>query len=183
MYRTLLQNISIADLVAQGPTINEAEYKRTLTNLIMQFRKVCNHPELFDRADVVAPFSFAKFGRSGPLNREGDFVVQAYSTRNPIEYNVPRVFYLDGGLVEVPREDYASSLQPKHSVLHRLMNIWTPEHMLQSLQDATSSSHSFLRFADVSPQDAHNLFLASPFRRALLALQAKATHREQDAYK
>lgn len=183
MYRTLLQNISIADLVAQGPMINEAEYKRTLTNLIMQFRKVCNHPELFDRADVVAPFSFAKFGRSGPFNREGDFVVQSYSTRNPIEYNIPRFFYLDGGLVQVPHEDYASPLQPDNGVLHKLMNIWTPEHILQSLQDTTSSSHSFLRFAHTSPQDAHDLFLATPFRRRLLAIQAEVAHLEQDAYK
>lgn len=182
MYRTLLQNISIADLVAQGPIINEAEYKRTLTNLIMQFRKVCNHPELFDRADVVAPFSFAKFGRSGPFNREGDFVVQSYSTRNPIEYNIPRVFCLDGGLVDVPHEDYTSPLQRDNSVLHKLMNIWTAEHILESLQDASSSSYSFLRFADSSPQDAHDLFLASPFRRRLLALQAEAIHLEQDAY-
>lgn len=182
MYRTLLQNISIADLVAQGPTINEAEYKRTLTNLIMQFRKVCNHPELFDRADVVAPFSFAKFGRSGPLNREGDFVVQAYSTHNPIEYNIPRAFYLDGGLVDVPHEEYVSPFQPENSVLHKLMNIWTPEHILQSFEDSSSSSYSFLRFADSSPQDAHNLFVAPPFRRRLLALQTEAIRREQDAY-
>jgi DNA helicase INO80 len=29
-----------------------------LMNLVMQFRKVCNHPELFERKDVRTPFLF-----------------------------------------------------------------------------------------------------------------------------
>lgn len=35
-----------------------------LMNLIVQFRKVCNHPELFGRADVVTPFAFIDFDLS-----------------------------------------------------------------------------------------------------------------------
>lgn len=64
-------------------------------NLVMQFRKVCNHPELFERADVRAPFSFAKFAGTSNLLREGDFVEVPYSTRNPIELQTPRLFYED----------------------------------------------------------------------------------------
>lgn len=64
-------------------------------NLVMQFRKVCNHPELFERADVRAPFSFAQFAGTSNLLREGDFVEVPYSTRNPIELQTPRLFYED----------------------------------------------------------------------------------------
>jgi hypothetical protein len=89
---------------------------------------VCNHPELFERADVVAPFSFAQFGQSGPLNREGDFINLPYSTRNPIEYTIPRLFYQDGGLLDVANEN-SRGLSP----LSRLMNIWSTDWMHHSL--------------------------------------------------
>ena len=106
MYNTLKTNISLADLMARASSLSadDGAVKR-LMNLIMQFRKVCNHPELFERADVVAPFSFSEFGRPGPLNREGDFVQLPYSTRNPIEYTIPTLFLQDGGLLDVPQED------------------------------------------------------------------------------
>ena len=89
LYKALLANVSVQDLLEKAANLGDADSARSLMNLVMQFRKVCNHPELFERADVVAPFSFSEFGRSGPLNREGDFVVAPYSTRNPIEYGVP----------------------------------------------------------------------------------------------
>ena len=69
-----MANVSVQDLLEKAANLGDADSARSLMNLVMQFRKVCNHPELFERADVVAPFSFSDFGRSGPLNREGDFV-------------------------------------------------------------------------------------------------------------
>ena len=30
----------------------------SLMNLVMQFRKVCNHPELFERRPCRSPFTF-----------------------------------------------------------------------------------------------------------------------------
>src|SRR5271168_352423 len=110
-------NVPVTDLLEKAANIGDVDSARSLMNLVMQFRKVgthffevskrkaidtwnfkvCNHPELFERADVVAPFSFCKFGRSGPLMREGDSVLPPYSTRSPIEFSVPTLLYLDGG--------------------------------------------------------------------------------------
>jgi DNA helicase INO80 len=203
MYRTLLSNISVADLLAQAANLSDAGAQRTLMNLVMQFRKVCNHPELFERADVVSPFAFARFGRSGPLNREGDFVIAPYSTRNPIEYSVPELFVTGGGFVAEPQEDYVSVLQPENSVLRKLMNIWTPDHIMRSMREegghifllarvfigadaflsgAASSAFSFLRFIDTTPKEAYALHRAPLIRRRLLGLEDEARHIDSDSF-
>ncbi|EEB87761.1 hypothetical protein MPER_14757, partial [Moniliophthora perniciosa FA553] len=96
LYKALLANVSVADLLEKAANIGDVESARSLMNLVMQFRKVCNHPELFERADVVAPFSFAHYGRPGP--REGDFVNLPYSTQNPISFAIPEHMYQDGGI-------------------------------------------------------------------------------------
>jgi DNA helicase INO80 len=95
--------------------------------------QVCNHPELFERADVVAPFSFTQFGRSGPLMREGDFMSLSYSSRNPIEYTIPEIFYHNGGLLNVPSE--TSTAISQTSCLTKLMNIWSTDWIHRSLYD------------------------------------------------
>src|SRR5437762_1067220 len=70
----------------------------TLMNLVMQFRKVCNHPELFERADVIAPFSFCKYSLTWMISREGDNLYLPYSTKNLIKYEIPKTVYRHGGI-------------------------------------------------------------------------------------
>ena len=101
---------------------------------LMHFQ-VCNHPELFERADIVAPYSFSEFGRSGPLNRQGDFLLVPYSTRNPIEYPIPELLYLDGGLKGVPYDGPGMAIQQSEGVLHKLLNIWKTDWIQRSLSD------------------------------------------------
>jgi chromatin-remodeling ATPase INO80 len=98
--------------------------------------QVCNHPELFERADIVAPYSFSDFGRSGPLNRQGYFIMLPYSSRNPIEYSIPELLYLDGGLKnDGPYDGPGVAVQHDQGVLHKLMNIWTTDWIQHSLVD------------------------------------------------
>lgn len=126
-----MANVSVADLLEKAANIGDADSARSLMNLVMQFRKVCNHPELFERADVVAPFSFSAFGQTGPMNREGDFVQLPYSTRNPIELSIPKLLYQDGGLANIPQEN--SPLRPDDEVVSKLMNIWSTDSIHRSL--------------------------------------------------
>ncbi|CAE6436278.1 unnamed protein product [Rhizoctonia solani] len=102
LYRGLRANVSIAELLERANNLGDADSARSLMNLVMQFRKVCNHPELFERADVVAPFTFTAFGRSGNLAREGDLLYCPDSASNPIKFWLPRVFERDGGLIHLP---------------------------------------------------------------------------------
>lgn len=178
LYRGLLSNVSVAELLEKAANANDADNARSLMNLVMQFRKVCNHPELFERADVVAPYSFALFGQSGPLNREGDFIFAPYSTRNPIQYTIPELFYLDGGLREVPTESALAKTGP--GVLASLMNIWSPDVIHKSLQSEVNSTWGFLRFTSTSPSEAHTIFASSLIRRRLLAIEQTKSW-EEDA--
>ncbi|XP_016960527.1 chromatin-remodeling ATPase INO80 [Drosophila biarmipes] len=59
LYRALKQKIRIEDLLhlASGNTnTSSSSSASNLMNLVMQFRKVCNHPELFERRDAKSPF-------------------------------------------------------------------------------------------------------------------------------
>ncbi|KAI0735329.1 SNF2 family N-terminal domain-containing protein [Earliella scabrosa] len=168
LYKALLANVSVQDLLEKAANLGDADSARSLMNLVMQFRKVCNHPELFERADVVAPFSFSEFGRSGPLNREGDFVQLPYSTRNPIEYTIPTLFLQDGGLVNVPQEN--SLMRTGDGPLARMMNIWSTDAIYRSLQE-DSSAFAFLKFVDIAPGEVHAFHSLPTFARQIRALQ------------
>ena len=150
---------------------------------------MCNHPELFERADVVAPFSFSRFGQSGPLIREGDLVSLSYSTRNPIELSIPRLLYEEGGLLDVPSEH--SRATSRSGCLPSLFNIWSTDWLQHSLYEegktfryvynfrqldvaAESSTFAFLRLLDMSPSNAHALHAAPLICRRLLATQEEA---------
>ncbi|MCO5569466.1 hypothetical protein L7F22_023178 [Adiantum nelumboides] len=71
----LRSHVSVTELMDKAQNLNDEAGLKSLMNLVMQFRKVCNHPELFERADVEAPLAFANFAKSGSLAREGDFFV------------------------------------------------------------------------------------------------------------
>ena len=112
-------------------------------NLVMQFRKVCNHPELFERADVVAPFSFTEYGRAASIAREGSFVTLHYSSRSPVEFSIPELFYLDGGLLHVTYEK--SRPTPNKGVMRNLLSIWSTDYVQRSIEEDGNVPFSCLR--------------------------------------
>ncbi|KAI0639257.1 SNF2 family N-terminal domain-containing protein [Trametes polyzona] len=181
LYKALLANVSVQDLLEKAANLGDADSARSLMNLVMQFRKVCNHPELFERADVVSPFSFSEFGRSGPLNREGDFVQLPYSTRNPIEYSLPKLFFEDGGFLDLPQED--SLQRTGNGPLARLMNIWSTDMIHRSLEEDEHSAFGFLKFIDLSPSEASAAHNTPTFSRQLKALQQAQRWSELEPYK
>ncbi|KAF9787052.1 DNA ATP-dependent helicase [Thelephora terrestris] len=179
LYKVLAANVSVADLLAKAANLGDADSARSLMNLVMQFRKVCNHPELFERADVVAPFSFSRFGRTLPNVREVEPVDLPNSSRNPIEFKVPELFWEYGGILSAPRE--GDELRSDSSCLTKLMNIWPTDWIHRSLQEE-HSSFSFLRFLDTTPHDAHKIHISPLIRRRLMALDDEARVAEHEPY-
>ena len=56
LYEALKHKISIDDLLySSTSTSAQSETTSSLMNLVMHFRKVCNHPELFERRDTRSP--------------------------------------------------------------------------------------------------------------------------------
>lgn len=62
LYMALKKKIRIEDLLqytdrgSEGQSVDKS-FTSNLMNLVMQFRKVCNHPDLFERRDAKSPYS------------------------------------------------------------------------------------------------------------------------------
>ncbi|OTA67076.1 hypothetical protein K449DRAFT_324846 [Hypoxylon sp. EC38] len=161
-YRNLRNQISIMDLIEKA-TLGDDQDSGTLMNLVMQFRKVCNHPDLFERADTTSPFFTGYFAETASFVREGNNVSVGYSTRNLIEYNLPRLVWTEGGrLHKAGKDNEKAGFRNKY--LNHLMNIWTPENILESTSG--NDAFSFLRFADASPEEAYKASHQGLFSRA-----------------
>jgi DNA helicase INO80 len=145
LYKVLAANVSVADLLAKAANLSDADSARSLMNLVMQFRKVCNHPELFERADVVAPFSFSRFGRTLPSSREVEPVDLPNSSRNPIEFKIPELLWEGGGLLDVPHE--GDELRGDSNCLAKLMNIWSTDWIHRSLQQGAAYPFMITRYS------------------------------------
>lgn len=65
----------------------DSDSEANLSNYVMEFRKICNHPNLFEEQDVEAPYSFYEPNIG---QRKGDICVSA---KNPIELVIPKVIY------------------------------------------------------------------------------------------
>ncbi|OLN96823.1 putative DNA helicase INO80 [Colletotrichum chlorophyti] len=163
IYSNLRNQISIMDLIEKATTGDDND-SGTLMNLVMQFRKVCNHPDLFERADTTSPFSFGYFAETASFVREGNDVPVGYSTRNLIEFELPRLIWRDGGrLYKCGRDNEKAGWRNKS--LHHMMNIFTPEHIRESLEG--SNNFSFLRFADSSAGEVYKASHQDIFTRAV----------------
>ncbi|KAI8597490.1 SNF2 family N-terminal domain-containing protein, partial [Dissophora ornata] len=150
LYRGLKEKISISELLEKASSLDDNDSVDSLMNLVMQFRKVCNHPELFERADVVSPLALCSFSQTPSIAREGNDLFVAYTTRSTISYSIPKRLYREGGLLQVPSEQSNAGADTKY--LDRLMNIWTPDYIAESMfEDQGLGAFSFLRFSDYSP--------------------------------
>ncbi|OZJ04308.1 hypothetical protein BZG36_03164 [Bifiguratus adelaidae] len=166
LYRSLKQKISVSEILEKAASLNDNESLDSLMNLVMQFRKVCNHPELFERAEVKSPFACADFGMTQSLARESDNITYYYSTRSMIQYNIPKLLYREGGLLDVPNEHSRAGFDTKY--LHNLMNIWSPDNIYESMyESAANSAFAFVPFADLTPSHARSAWSDSLISRAV----------------
>jgi DNA helicase INO80 len=161
MYSNLRNQISIMDLIEKA-TLGDDD-SASLMNLVMQFRKVCNHPDLFERADTSSPFSCGYFAETASFVREGTNVTVGYSTRSLVDYELPRLVWRDGGrLHKAGPDNLTAGFRNKY--LDQMMNIWTPENVRDSLSG--TDNFSWLRFADTSPQEVYQASHKDVFARA-----------------
>jgi len=172
-YSNLRSKISIMDLIEKA-TLGDDQDTATLMNLVMQFRKVCNHPDLFERADTASPFAMSYFAETASFLREGSFIQVGYSIRNPIQYDLPRILCNDVGRRDVagPNNTRAGFERAGYRTdsLGHMMRIWSPEYVQRSMED--DGAFSFLRFVDTSAGEACSWANFGPFERAL-KLKAK----------
>ncbi|XP_030626965.1 chromatin-remodeling ATPase INO80 [Chanos chanos] len=153
LYQALKNKISIEDLLQSSMGTAQQAHSTTssLMNLVMQFRKVCNHPDLFERQETRSPFhmSLRPFIMSKFLFRQG-LLCSSSQWRTK--------------LLQV----LLSPFSPHHiqqSLFHRK-------------SDNEGSCFSFLRFIDVSPAEMSNIMLQGTLVRWLaLFLSLKSAYR------
>ncbi|KAH0220293.1 SNF2 family DNA-dependent ATPase domain-containing protein, partial [Aureobasidium melanogenum] len=126
LYANLRNKISILDLIEKA-AVGDDQDTATLMNLVMQFRKVCNHPDLFERADTTSPLALSYWAETASFSREGSFVNLAYSVRSLIEYWLPKQLGTDGGRLDLAGPDNLRAGW-RNKWLKHMMSIWDPEH-------------------------------------------------------
>ena len=162
-YGNLRNRISIMDLIEKA-AIGDDQDTATLMNLVMQFRKVCNHPDLFERAETTSPLSLAHFAETASFLREGPNVNVGYSTRNLIEYDLPRLLCSPEACLDMPGPaNERAGFNTKY--LSQLMNIWTPENIQQGSKN--NGAFTWIRFADVSLGEAYSASHKGVVERAI----------------
>lgn len=167
-YESLRNRISFMDLVEKA-TVGDDQDTATLMNLVMQFRKVCNHPDLFERTETTSPLSLVHFAETASFLREGHHVNVRYSTRNMIEYDLPRLLCTPEALLGVagPGNEKAG-FSTKY--LSHLMNVWSADNIRNSCEN--DQAFTWLRFADVSPREA---FIAAHLGLAERSINPKSS--------
>ena len=179
LYDSIKRKISVEDLLGASlsSSSNSKQVHGDLMNLVMQFRKVCNHPDLFKRRDVISPFMF-EAPRWSPIERSRPKDVDvAYCSTNAITIEIPRLVFHE---LMQQRADHGSIghvdwLCQTHGVL-------TPHHIYRSLFPATGdgervvhhdSMFSILRFAGLSAALVSQHTQSGPVEGALLLLLAQ----------
>lgn len=138
LYSALKKKIRIEDLlhytVGGGDAApNDKNFTSNLMNLVMQFRKVCNHPELFERRDAKSPLF---------INTEC--------------YQMPVLLYTEGLLhLSLPSKNhilfnklFIFAVEHIHRSLH------------DRDDDSFGSFFSFTRLIHLSPMELNKIFVA-----------------------
>ncbi|KAF8330420.1 P-loop containing nucleoside triphosphate hydrolase protein [Cantharellus anzutake] len=171
LYRGLRANVSVQELLVKAAKHGDADSARSLMNLVMQFRKVCNHPDLFERADVTAPYAFCDFPKTVSLLREKDLLFYSNIAKSPISLSLPRIFYEDGLIHGIPGE---GSICYDTNRVQSLINIWRTDF----LADSANSGLSFLRLLRLSPGETHSFYRASLMCRAACTSATRVRYRD-----
>ncbi|WPH02045.1 Hypothetical protein R9X50_00490000 [Acrodontium crateriforme] len=162
-YTNLRNKISILDLIEKA-AVGDDQDTATLMNLVMQFRKVCNHPDLFERAEIKSPMSMSYYAETASFMREGQNLEVAYSARSLIQYWIPNMLAEDRGALDVagPHNSKAGWLK---KALCTDLSIWESQHIRGSEKDM--GAFSWLRFVDQSSTDVARFARKSFMQRAV----------------
>jgi DNA helicase INO80 len=166
LYKGLREKLSTADLLDRLTMLGEKESGDSLMNLVMQFRKVCNHPDLFERAPVDSPLVMFRSNADRILDHIRTGAIANWVNQpapNPIQLFVPRLVYEEVGLAGLGHDD------DRGHVIDHLLNIFHPLHVNDSLKDL-HSGFGFLRFSDLSPSEANRITKEGTFRRIVALL-------------
>lgn len=145
LYAKVKANVSIVELV-QSVGGNGADVDRNskLMNIVMQLRKVCNHPETFERRDPVAPFQFQR--RPPPFHDPTPPSVLTGGTASHAPLSVTLLTRSEL-VITAPRatREIWESLMLRHRMLASKYGIWNGEKLREHMFAKDNSSFGVVR--------------------------------------
>lgn len=167
-YRAIKDKISLSELFdSKRGSVNDIKIMN-LMNIVIQLRKVCNHPELFERNEGSSYLYFGEIPNSLLPAPFGELEDVYYSGgQNPITYKIPKLVY-----EEILRDLGRNTSSIQHGVsretFEKLFDIFSPENVCRSMfpkENSTSwgfnatGTFGFAHLFDLSPPEIS--FLAS----------------------
>ncbi|RXI04738.1 hypothetical protein DVH24_039012 [Malus domestica] len=175
-YQAIKNKISLAELFDSNHGHLSEKKILNLMNIVIQLRKVCNHPELFERNEGITYLYFSEIPNSLLAPPFGELEDVHYSGgQNPITYSIPKLFYQ-----EILRSSETFCSAVRHGVykesFEKYFNIFSPGNVYQStlLQEDSSSVGSgtfgFTRMMDLSPAEVAFLGTGSFMERLMFSI-------------
>ncbi|KAJ4896065.1 DNA helicase INO80 [Raphanus sativus] len=178
-YQAIKNKISLAELFDSNRGHFNEKKILNLMNIVIQLRKVCNHPELFERNEGSSYLYFGVMSNSLLPPPFGELEDVHYSGgQNPITYKIPKL--LEKEMLQ-NSETFCSSIGKglsRESFLKHF-NIFSPEYIHRStlpsdgsVDQAVSGSGAFgfSRLMDLSPSEVGYLALCSVMERLLFSI-------------
>jgi DNA helicase INO80 len=179
-YRAIKNKISVADLFGNGGQLNDKKVLN-LMNIVIQLRKVCNHPELFERNEGQSSVHFATVAHSLPPPPFGELEDVHYAGAcNPVLYKVPKLLFRDG-MRCLPTERSGSAQGLYEKWVKSCLSVFSPENVHSSSvglrnrsraneRSSCSGLFGFIRMLDLSAAETSFVARASILERCLFAL-------------
>ncbi|GAA0175321.1 hypothetical protein LIER_28512 [Lithospermum erythrorhizon] len=178
-YQAIKNKISLAELFdGKRGHLNDKKILN-LMNIVIQLRKVCNHPELFERNEGSSYFHFGKIPHSLSPPPFGELDDIYYSGgQNPITYEIPKLIYQD--ILQKPNM-HSSCVRTgvSRELFEKYFNIFSPENVYCSIfrreqvsDGCSMQSHTFdfARLVDLSSTEVGFLATGSFLERLFFSI-------------
>ncbi|KAJ4977855.1 hypothetical protein NE237_008635 [Protea cynaroides] len=179
-YQAIKNKISLAGLFdGRRGHLNEKKIMN-LMNIVIQLRKVCNHPELFERNEGSTYLYFGEIPNSLLPPPFGELEDVHYAGGwNPITYMVPKLVHQEIiQSAKMPCSVFSHGVQRES--FEKLFNIFSPINIYQSVlpydrsSDGSSPLNSgtfgFTHLMDLSPREVSFLAKGSFMERLLFSI-------------
>lgn len=181
LYKGIRDNISFEDLFETMAAGTSEDKRRSLMNWVMQFRKVCNHPEIFERRDIVSPFQFKDLHNDltlqekleNPLDKS--VVDVTMMNRNAIRYDIPKLVWHSSwaGSTSLPHTVPVGD-QSRCKLLGVTLAIFATAHIHHSIFHDPRPSFSFLKLLGWSAGDMNQICISPLTTQISKALQSRS---------
>ncbi len=145
LYSKVKANVSIVDLVQSvGPNGAESDRNSKLMNIVMQLRKVCNHPETFERRDPEAPYQFQQRPPPFHIPHPPSILASSSSPLPPLDVTLLTRSEIVEKAPRAIREIW-ETLQSRKQLLTTKYGLWNRKTISERLVESGQSGLGILR--------------------------------------